>query len=574
MVEAVEGVEAQRPSQRVWWRWSWAQMYGLSLLAYVVALWFTDANFMGDTIWYAENITEGRTLWDSGHLLWRPLGAFAAQIAQLVGSLSRFELHTNVVVSLIALNLIAGSVAVCALIGWLRRLCDNAWIVGGVTLALIFSQGFLNYTQTGSSYGAGLALLLLGLYLLSRASIVDERAAWPALLAGVSLAAAICVWLPYVLVIPAALASPVLIFGRDARRVRVMLQAGAACAALTLAAYLGVAWHLGITSIGEFIGWLRSASRGGTTGGWFRMGLGFARSFVNIDQDGVMFKRFILHDPYNPVSLWELVRLSAYKIALFYLCLAALAATLLRSKDGRWMAALVALTAIPALALAVIWQGGDVERYLALYPILCGAFAYALARSRSRSILTVLAALFLIVEMLTNSQAMATSTLSGVQMQAIARAQPVVRAMRPHSLLIALNQRDGVWYFNHSFPLHPLNRRYGEFTYSLSGRAGWQKKLAARIGPVWAAGGDIWLSRRMLSERPQPEWAWVESDTQAVQWQELRGFFSQFDQRQTLGGEDGFVLLAPTAYNKRLLGLTQPDTPDRGGRATRAGRAQ
>lgn len=574
MLEAVEGMNVEQPRQRVGWRWGWGQLYGLGLLVYLGALWFTDAHFMGDTIWYAEHIEEGRTLWDAGHLLWRPLGGLVARITPLLGSVGQLDPHTNIVQSLIVINLITGAVAVYALIGWLRRICNNPWIIGGVTLAFMFSQGFLNYTQTGSSYGAGLAMLVLGMYLLSRASTSERLTASTALLAGVSLAAAVCVWLPYVLTIPAALVSPLLLFGRDSRRARLMLLAGAACGALILAAYLTVAWQLGISNVAEFKSWILATSRGNTTGGWFRMGLGFARSFINIERDGVLFKRFLLHDPYNPVTLWQLVQLSAYKIALFYVCLVALLIALLRSPGGRWVAGLVTIAAIPALAFAVIWQGGDMERYLALYPALCVAFAYALAQPRALPPLKYVAALFLIVEVLTNSQAMATTTLNYVQAQATTRIESVVETMQPNSLLVTLNQQDGVWYFNHSFPLHPINRRNAEFTYSLSGRNDWQQKLAARVERAWAAGGDVWISRRMLSDRPGADWAWVESDTQAVQWYELYAFFSRLDQRQVLGGADGFVLLAPSMLNKQLLGLAPPNQLDRGGRPTRAGRAQ
>lgn len=542
------------PRRIAWPRSSWMQLYGLGLFVYSIALWQTNAHFMGDTIWYADNIAQGYTLWDAGHLFWRPLGALAASIGLLLGVA---ETQTSIVVSLIAINLLAGLVAVTALLGWIRRICDNVWVAGAVTLAFIFSQGFLNYTQTGSSYGAGLALLILGLYLLARASTGSGSGGWAALLAGVSFAAAMCLWLPYVVAVPAALLSPLLLFGNDRRRQRIVLLAGAACAALTLTAYLAVAWYLGITSVGGFVRWILAASRGSTTGGWSRMALGFARSFVNIERDGILFKRFLLHDPYNPVTIWDLLRLSAYKIGLFYVCLALLLLTLLRSAGGRRVAALLALSGIPALALAVRWQGGDMERYLALYPALLGAFAYALDKARANRALCALAALLLVIEVAANGQAMATSRLDQLQTRAVSWVAPVLETMRPGSLLVTLNQQDEVWSFNHSFPLHPLNQRYGEFSYSLSGHSDWQQKLAARVEPVWAAGGEVWLSQRLLAEQPQPDWAWVESKTQAVQWHEMRDLFSQLEQQRKIGGVNGFVLLAASPHNRQLLGLTR-----------------
>ena len=61
-------------------------------------------------------------------------------------------------------------------------------------------------------------------------------------------------------------------------------------------------------------------SRGliGGVGGPAPLIFGFARSFINMGDDGILFKRFLLHDPYNPVSLFDLLRLSLFKYLLFY----------------------------------------------------------------------------------------------------------------------------------------------------------------------------------------------------------------------------------------------------------------
>jgi len=90
---------------------------------------------------------------------------------------------------------------------------------------------------------------------------------------------------------------------------------------------------------------------------------GFAHSFIDLGKDGVLFKRFLLHDPYNPVSLRQLVRLSLWKLALFYAVVLAIATRLARSGRSNVLA-ICALSAGPVLVFAVFWFGGDIERYL------------------------------------------------------------------------------------------------------------------------------------------------------------------------------------------------------------------
>src|SRR5262249_4514379 len=135
----------------------------------------------------------------------------------------------------------------------------------------------------------------------------------------------------------------------------------------------------GIYTPHGFIQWMSASSHGITTGGFTRMVFGFARSFVNMGNDGVMFKRFLLHDPFNPVSLLDLVRVSLGKFLLFYLVLAILLVALLRTAQGRRFLAFLSLTALPVVTFAGFWQGGDMERYFPLYPAIFLSLAYALS---------------------------------------------------------------------------------------------------------------------------------------------------------------------------------------------------
>src|ERR687884_662432 len=106
--------------------------YGPVCLVYAVATWLTGAAFMGDTDDYVDSAVSyfngiDYRFWEFGHLFWRPAGWL---FARLLMPLTR--------------------------------------VFVGEDLRLIFTNGFLNYAQTGCSYVPGLAFLTLGLYFLAR----------------------------------------------------------------------------------------------------------------------------------------------------------------------------------------------------------------------------------------------------------------------------------------------------------------------------------------------------------------------------------------------------------------------
>ena len=65
--------------------------------------------------------------------------------------------------------------------------------------------------------------------------------------------------------------------------------------------------HLHLFRLQDLLTWISTASHGvDHIRGVSRAVFGFARSFVNMGRDGLLYKRFLLHDPYNPVSFGQL----------------------------------------------------------------------------------------------------------------------------------------------------------------------------------------------------------------------------------------------------------------------------
>jgi hypothetical protein len=540
------------------WR-EWLQKYGLVLAIYLLASWSTNANYPVDAFGYAGNILAKR-FDDFGHFLWLPLGWLGFQV---LGPLAHWVLgpgnHAGVVWTLIVLNWFAGLLSVFMMLGIISRICSRAWVANLTTTTFVFTQMFLVYSQTGASYIPGLSLLLLGFWILigrGKDPAPDFKAG---LLAGLALAGSVSLWVPYVLGIPAALASPLLIYGFAHNRLRFVCQTAAVFALATGMVFTIGAASLGIYTVAGFRSWITESSHGVIgNNGLPRMLFGFARSFINMGNDGVLFKRFLVQDPFNPVSFFDLLRISLWKMTFFYLYLASVFVILLRGCQGRRIFWLWLINAIPVLGFAVLWQGGDWERYAALYPSIFIAFAYSLSCDWLRSWFRSLAMAFLAVVAISTLSATNRPVVARQQERIVDRINDLLPLLKPQSLVATVTQQDEVWAFIWAFPLHLLNREDRLHTYrivelnTIQVRT-WRQDFAARTMEVWKEGGDMWVTRRVLNPQPLPHWNWVEGNDRNVSWAEIRAFFSRFELGQTAGNYDGFMMLPHTPRNEAAL---------------------
>jgi hypothetical protein len=138
-----------------------------------------------------------------------------------------------------------------------------------------------------------------------------------------------------------------------------------------------------------------------------RAALGLGRSFIDTGNDGPLVKAYLARDPYNPVSVGDIVRGSLWRLALFYAFVCAILVNLWRSQEGRRVLALLTLNAAPVLTFAIRWQGAAIERYLLLYPILFFAFGYSLASAQTVRALHYASVAFVAVMAIVNLGVMA-----------------------------------------------------------------------------------------------------------------------------------------------------------------------
>jgi hypothetical protein len=534
---------------------------------YICATWLTRSFFQGDTMDYVDSIVAHirggyYEFWDFGHLLWRPFGWLAFRVsspflARFVGSDQRIQ----ITVILIVLSWLAGLASALLLLALLRLYCARGWIPQLVVTSFVFSTAELNYSRTGSSYVPGLSLLILAMYLIGRDATHPSNSIGMQACAGLALAGSLSLWFLYVLAVPAAIILPLASAAPDKTRFRLSLGALFFFCMSIAMAYVAVLVHLRLSSAAGIMTWVLASSHGIAIRGVSRAIFGWPRSFINLGDAGRTIKRYLLHDPFNPISVRDLIRLwpELLKFGLFYMALFSIAINLGRSSHGRRVLTMATLAALPVLGFAIHWSGGDLERYLPLYP------AFFLVLSVSLTDLTALnwtkpvAWIFVLCVVLTNAIGLRSSAVRQSQAQAENRVSGLVPLLKPGSVVTVSHNLDDLMEFNRNFPFSLINRTDALHLYPVlspgsSDVAKWQEGFASRALLAWRAGGDIWISNRVLHRTPRADWNWVEGDDNRVSWLDLDSFFTLLQYGQSVGGDDGFIRLLRSTENQNLLG--------------------
>jgi hypothetical protein len=537
--------EGQRPIATNGVELGLLRAYGPAALAYLLATALTGAHFWGDSIDYAEGALTGHEFWDFGHLFWRPLGWLLLKLTP-AGLFDSAEERVRPLLLLLGVCWLAGLGSVLFLRAFLRESGVRSWAAELTTLFFLLSQTFLNYAQTASSYVPGLCGLLLGCFLLARAARRPERSSGTAVAAGAALAAALGFWLPYLWALPAVGLIPLFLGGWQRSQLRLSFVAALSCAALVALMNAAALAAQGITTVDGALAWIK-ASQHGIHGinGLPRMVFGLARSFIYLGEDGTLFRRYLGKDPLNPVGPFDVLQ-SVWPIALFYLFVGGLVFALARSAVGRRMLTLLLVAAVPTLAFGIAWQGGDMERYLPLYPFVFLAVAGLFNDPRRPRLCQGLAVVFFLVMVGYNAPALLRPVLERRQQELAAQANELVPRLRPGSRVFTVN--DEVAKLRRHYPLNPLGHRLTMCAVHEAGTtrvAEWRALLCRRMRTTWEQGGDVWVTRRVFRAKPQAEWLWVEDRRSELRWSHVHEFFKDFETIEVVGGEDGYVRLRP-----------------------------
>lgn len=524
-------------------------------LAYSLASWLTEPVFVADTADMALSAVArvfglDCLFFEPGHLLWRPTGFAALEVLGTArpGESTDVLLRTNQV-QLASIAWLSGLITIVCGVVWVQRRVGNiAATTFGVGVVLV-SKAFLNYSQVGLSYVPALACLMLALLLLSS----DDAAPLASLAAGVLLGASVLFWGTFALALPAALASP-LIFSANAQRGwRRSAWAVAGGIATAIVAALWVSASLGFNSVADLRAWAATADHGITVGGFPRAVLGFARSYLETGDYGKLVKRFMIGDATDPVSLRELFGFPLVGILGFYLGLL-LALVVAWKGAGRQYVTFFLVNAIPLALFAVVWQGGDLERYLPLVPgvALLSAAAFAAAMPWQRALLLAWVAMMIVP----NALSLGRPAVEAER----ARLRATIRdleAPERNRLLVLSHWQDERVQMNRNYP--PRENPLGVWFYHLltTGTPSvndWRTRAADRIIGAWNSGAEVFVSERLVSQTPKREWDWVEGDDTRVSWGDFHALFTRLTYGESIGPrEDGFLPLPPTEANRAVL---------------------
>lgn len=536
-----------------------AQSYAALTLLFVAVVFFTAPQSYSDTNMYAADIQNAATirdpqLWDFGHLLWRPTGWLLNQLTEPWTRPRMGQSYFAVFPSLIAIDLVAGLASILLAFFIAEKISSRVQVAFAVSTGLLVSSAFLNMSQTGTAYVPGLAFQLAGLALVVSA-VHHNRFRWGAAFpAAAALAVSCAVWVAYIFSLPGA-ALLAIVWRRDSlsltthqgrQRLAFVGKLTAATLLIGVLLYSLAAGVLGVDSVADVRAWMDDAGHGyAQTLNWMRIGAGIPRAFLDLGNDGMIIKRYLLHDPYARTTLADIAAASLWKIALVHLALALLLVGLATSREGRRILLPLAASAAGLLSFAIAYEAGSAERYLPLYPVLVVAVAYLCRdfswRRPAQGALAVLLAAMILVNLPNYAAASARRQFEND----IERIETARQQLTPGSRVVLLSFRDGIHDFYHRFPFHPLTLQTQLPVYYLTdpmeAEAGlWPQRAAQAIIRAWEQNGDVWVSKRLFADKPQPEWGWVEKDNPELEWQGVREFFQKLETDQDIGGSDGF----------------------------------
>lgn len=526
------------------------------LLAYVVLSLLTQAHYQADSWIYVDQVQTAHesisTLWEFGHLIWRPVGYIVANILSIfppsiAGASPRIELFN----AFYFVCWLTGGLAVFSLYATLSTLVEQRWPAICVTLAFMLSHAFLNFSQTGSSYIPGLAFVLFSLYW--QAMYYRSRRQYQLYASGISLAVAVVLWFLYLWVIPFVLGFGYLLWHGHREWKTQAITIGITAAVVISLSYSIVLISLGITDIVSVKQWIASSSHGVELSGVSRVVFGFARTFISMGQDGVLVKRYMLHDPFNPVSFQELFVTSLWRMLVFYSAFIIVVISVLRSRELRHVLWLFLVNAVPVLIFAALFDGGAIERYLPLYPGFFILITFAIAKLRPMRLNRYALAVTTIVMTVANWSVMSNATLRSQEEHVVAELRPLRTSLHPQDKIITLDL-DDLLDFQRNFPNNPLNRDsllhlHWLVELGASNVLDWRQDFADAVHSTWSAGGTVWL-RDVVTEQTPQHTNWVEGGDKHVKWNDIREIFSRLD---TASGVGSYSRLPQTEHNIHVV---------------------
>ncbi|HEY7212348.1 MAG TPA: hypothetical protein VH477_18885 [Bryobacteraceae bacterium] len=538
-----------------------------------------------DTFDYAKHVVDEshhllkpqqNPFWEFGHVLGRPLGyVLWSPLRGVLRTLCQGDDILAAGSVLIGISIAAGFLGAIFLFLLLTRLTRNTTIAAIVSVAYLSTHALLFYTETGMAYVPGISCQIAALYYLQR--FIDEGrfSAVRGALAGLFLGLSLVLWFPYVLSVPGILCYALLIpetvpggaLTCDFRQ-RMPGLAGMAAGTIMplLLVYLPVMIFCGFTHASAIAQWIaRSRYDKRPINGLLRMAGSIPRAFLALNQGNTEWKRILFE--HRRFTAGVLIKTGVWKLLLVYGMFALLVAQLWRSMWGRRLLLCLAAAAIPVVIFAAfLFEAGPPERYMALFPLLFLGFAWIMADRQASALVRLALAAFFASMLLTNMPALFRFRSEAGFESARARLAALNPILTSNDRILIFSLQDTVMGFVQAHPFDLLSRdRYlmiPAVPWGTIHVRQWRQQVAERTLSVWQRNGNIWISQRLLYERPDPAWGWVAGDDPRVSWEEVPAFFHSLDLVSPRGGDDGFSEIARTAKNEaHLTALALPESP-------------
>jgi hypothetical protein len=559
----------------------------LAAIAFVVLFALTVPDVTADTPVYVSQIfnfykggpsANPKLLWEFGHLLWRPMAyPLWRALRPALSSWSGGNPYLEITAVLVGMNFLVGLALTIVLFFSCRKLGLGSIAAFTVTLAFLSTSTILNYIHSGMSYNLGFALQVAGLLLILHACTTATRrsAVWKSVFGGIVLGLSCAVWFPYVLTIPAAFVAgwfadgaPKIRAGIEWKRLKLLGITLVATAGIVVLTFGMGAWIDHISSIGDLRQWVLNSAHGvAPQHRLIRLPTGVTRSFLYFGDDGLLFKRFTMGDPYAPVHFGDLIQAGLWKILAVFLALLALAATLAAHRKTWPALAVVLCAALPCLGFAVLlFDTSDPGRYEPAYAALLVGVCAVLLLPRNMRIGRWCLTIFAAAVFLVNWTAYGWSLREGTA-DAIARVNLIHEHAGAHDTVFLLSFRDPISTFVQKAPFSRYNSPstlalHHAIEPGSSLVLTWRRDAACRMLNTWKSGGNDWMSDRLVAQRPLPGWNWAEHDDDRVHWIDVAGFFAPLDRGDHIGGSDGFFLLPDSPENRqRLAGYCPAASP-------------
>ena len=502
--------------------------------------------FAADGFEYAKQVaatTEplSRRMLEPGHLLWRPL---AYALTPGARSIVPWEMRVREVQRVMARTSMIFAITGIVAFGVVASHLAGAGLAALIgTMLFAATAGLLTFIDAPTSYIPGLACVTLSLALAWRRG----PGAWiGAAAGGAILGLGGLLWLPYALVFPAVAIGAVLVAADwrvGFRRAAILTLT---CSVVFIGILWATAWHVGIETPAQALQWIGGSSHGIERRGIVTAAVGAVRGIAWVGDGPRILKRYLAHDPYNPVQAVELLRLWFWPAALALGIAACTTLVLaLRRPDSRRMLLLALIAVVPVGFLAIIWSGPEIERYLPALPFLILPVVVALGfalESRDRRTIALAGLAPLGVVALVNLVMLSAPLANARAAAQDARLGCLGPALTERDLILVPHQADPLRHSS-EVDLDHLPRRAGTEVRSFlparpwHGRNyDWSEALARTADSVRREGGRAFIPSYVLEESPPALADWIEGEYRPGSWREVHDALSSLPLSQPCPG--------------------------------------